>query len=96
MKEAILRIVVDYRERACAVPAFLEATPGVQVDFTQLLKGDYLVADKVYFERKTMRDFAISLIDGRLFSQARRLTSNRPRRHDFGYDTFPLRSISRG
>jgi ERCC4-type nuclease len=39
--------------------------------------GDYLVDHRLVFERKTLNDFALSIIDGRLFSQAIRLVSSK-------------------
>jgi ERCC4-type nuclease len=39
--------------------------------------GDYQIGSRVFVERKTLKDFAISIIDGRLFKQMIRLaTSN--------------------
>ena len=37
--------------------------------------GDYQVGDDLLFERKTLRDFAASICDGRLFGQSRRLVA---------------------
>jgi ERCC4-type nuclease len=37
--------------------------------------GDYEVDSRCVFERKTLLDFAASIIDGRLFSQARQLAA---------------------
>ncbi len=53
----------------------LRAFPGVAVDLATLSTGDYLVGDQVLFERKTAADFAASLVDGRLFAQAKRLVN---------------------
>ena len=39
----------------------------------RLTVGDYLINDEVLIERKTLADFAASLVDGRLFPQAARL-----------------------
>lgn len=36
----------------------------------RLPAGDYILNDRVAIERKTFRDFAFSVIDGRLFAQA--------------------------
>ena len=38
--------------------------------FKELAFGDYWVNDQLIVERKTMRDFAESIIDGRIFTQA--------------------------
>jgi ERCC4-type nuclease len=48
----------------------LLALPNVTVEFEQLAVGDYWVGDHLIVERKTTRDFAESIIDGRLFTQA--------------------------
>jgi DNA excision repair protein ERCC-4 len=70
-----LRIVVDYRERSSQVPHFLEQSGQAQLSFEQLTLGDYRTAEWL-FERKTLPDFAASIIDGRLFAQAYRLAAS--------------------
>jgi DNA excision repair protein ERCC-4 len=70
-----LRIVVDYRERSSQVAAFLEQSGQVQLFFEQMKLGDYQAANWL-FERKTLTDFAASLVDGRLFAQAYRLAGS--------------------
>jgi ERCC4-type nuclease len=47
----------------------------VCVKFGTLSVGDYLVDDRVLFERKNLADFVASIRDGRLFRQACRLAS---------------------
>jgi ERCC4-type nuclease len=49
------------------------------VRLTHLPAGDYLVDDDVLVERKSVADFAASLIDGRLFPQVARLAHSRYR-----------------
>jgi DNA excision repair protein ERCC-4 len=51
----------------------LAALPGVRLRWEKLWTGDYIVEEGAIFERKTASDFAASLIDQRLFSQAKRL-----------------------
>lgn len=68
----LLTIVADDREAHNAVVEALQPRPGVAVKVQRLALGDYAVEECV-FERKTVVDFAHSLVDGRLFSQARRL-----------------------
>ncbi|HPA19143.1 MAG TPA: ERCC4 domain-containing protein [Verrucomicrobiae bacterium] len=68
-----VRVVIDHRERGSEAARVLEATQGVSAEYAELKTGDYLVADRVLFERKTMADFAQSVMDGRLFQQAGRL-----------------------
>ena len=43
---------------------------------SRLELGDYLLDGRLLFERKTMRDFATSLQDGRLFDQGIRLAAS--------------------
>ncbi len=66
-------IEVDYRERDSGVVDILRAKRDVVVEEKRLLIGDYLVNRRIAFERKTTRDFVVSIIDGRLFSQTSRL-----------------------
>ncbi len=65
-------VYVDERERNSKVPQIL-ASRGVTVMFKVLDVGDYIVSERVGIERKSAYDFVKSLIDGRLFDQARRL-----------------------
>ena len=68
MENAPLRIIVDDRERADGkVLAALAARDDVTVEIARLEVGDYRVERRVVVERKTVADFAASLIDGRLF-----------------------------
>jgi Fanconi anemia group M protein len=68
-----IRIEVDYRERASGVADILRNMSEVTVEEKRLSSGDYLINGRIAVERKTTRDFIISIIDGRLFSQASRL-----------------------
>jgi ERCC4-type nuclease len=54
----------------------LEKAPDVVVKIEHLSVGDYCVDGAVLIERKTASDFAQSLIDGRLFGQAGRISSS--------------------
>jgi DNA excision repair protein ERCC-4 len=71
-----IQIVVDDRERPSGVAAELEKADGVVVKIEHLSLGDYCVDGAVLIERKTAADFAQSLIDGRLFGQAGRMSSS--------------------
>ena len=55
---------------AVMVLAALAARDDVTVEIARLEVGDYRVERRVVVERKTVADFAASLIDGRLFQQA--------------------------
>ena len=63
-------IVVDRREGGSAIVELLEGM-GARIDLRSLKVGDYVVSDEVAVERKTVADFAASIVDRRLFSQAR-------------------------
>lgn len=69
-----MNIVADDRERNTGVVESLRKMEDVEVEIRRLEVGDYLVAGRAVFERKTVADFALSLVDGRLFRQAARLT----------------------
>jgi len=64
---------VDNRERPSGIPDLLQER-GLDIMFQNLDVADYLVGGYA-IERKSARDFVTSLYSGRLFDQARRLTS---------------------
>ncbi|MBC2716594.1 MAG: nuclease [Desulfobacteraceae bacterium] len=72
-----ITIVADDRERQSRVIKYLSEMPDVAVEIARLSTGDYLADNRIVFERKTLNDFAMSIIDGRLFKQAARLANNR-------------------
>ena len=67
------RIAVDDRERSSGVAEALSRRPGVKISSRRLPLGDYEVDSTLIVERKTLSDFAVSVLDGRLFRQAGRL-----------------------
>ena len=67
------RIQVDYSEREAPLLELLRRSGDFDVRIARLTAGDYLINDEVLIERKTIADFAASLVDGRLFPQAARL-----------------------
>jgi DNA excision repair protein ERCC-4 len=71
-----LQIVADDRERPSGVVLELEKLDRVAVKIERLSIGDYCVDGAVLIERKTAADFAQSLIDGRLFAQAGRMSTS--------------------
>jgi ERCC4-type nuclease len=77
--QAVVRIVADDRENAGGVIAALRELPGVDVEVRRLPVGDFLIGDQFTAERKTLRDFAGSIIDGRVFRQASAIARS-PRR----------------
>ena len=67
-------IVVDDRERESGVIEHLGNMPGLRITVRRLELGDYLLNNRILIERKTIADLAVSIADGRLFSQACRMT----------------------
>ncbi len=67
-----VKLVVDHREKASLMVAELSRL-GICMEFKSLKVGDYLVSEDVAVERKTLEDFAGSILDRRLFEQARAL-----------------------
>lgn len=61
---------MDFREEPAGIGAILESVYGHPVVSMPLRAGDYLVKGSFRVERKTARDFLVSLADGRLFRQA--------------------------
>lgn len=70
-----LKVVVDDRELDCSVVDVLRQIDGITIQSSRLSVGDYIVDERCVFERKTLRDFAASIKDGRLFTQASRLAA---------------------
>ena len=67
-------IQIDYREHCDKLKEVL-CGYGFQLDIKPLKIGDYIIQPDTVVERKTIRDFCISILDGRLFSQAYRLVN---------------------
>lgn len=70
------QIIADDRESQSPVIAALRSQSGAEVTVRRLVLGDYLLDGRLLFERKTLRDFAVSLKDGRLFEQGIRLAAS--------------------
>lgn len=68
-------IIVDHRELGSQVSLEL-GRMNVDLEPRQLEVGDYLLSDRVGIERKTGRDLADSILDGRLFDQLGALRSS--------------------
>ncbi|RLG90771.1 MAG: DEAD/DEAH box helicase, partial [Candidatus Hecatellales archaeon] len=73
-----LTVFVDGREANSAVVRELVRL-GVNIKLQNLPVGDYIVSDEVVVERKSVSDFISSIIDKRLFSQAKSLASTYPK-----------------
>lgn len=67
------RLDVDHSEHDAALLDVVRRGGCFDVQLVRLRTGDYLIDDEVVIERKTIADFATSLVDGRLFPQAARL-----------------------
>jgi len=71
-----INIIADDRENKNDVINSLSGNENVDVTIQRLSKGDYQIEDRVIVERKTLKDFAVSIIDGRLFRQMVRLANS--------------------
>ena len=65
-------IIVDDRERKSAIAEELKMHD-VLLRVSRIDIGDYVLSDRVVVERKSFNDLESSIIDGRLFSQAKEL-----------------------
>ena len=70
-------VIADDRERKNNVIKFLADMKNVSVVVKRLSVGDYIVDNQLAFERKTLKDFAQSIVDGRLLRQAIRLANSK-------------------
>jgi len=68
-------VIVDSRESNSPVVDELSKL-GVKITFSQLDVGDYVLSERVCVERKTVNDFASSIIDSRLFQQAKLMSDS--------------------
>jgi len=64
-KDKIINILADDREQKSEVIQSLMRIENVAVQIQRLSGGDYQVDNRVIVERKTLKDFALSIIDGR-------------------------------
>lgn len=78
-RDGPIRITVDDREESSGVLDALRSMDGVEIRVQPLRLGDYLIDELYLFERQSLPDFAASLKDGRLFSQAKRLAGWDPK-----------------
>lgn len=69
-------VVVDDREAGSGAVEALRAMDAVDLVVERLPLGDYAWDGRLLFERKTLRDLAASLKDGRLLQQACRLAAS--------------------
>jgi len=71
-----IHIIADDRENKSDVIKSLSEFENVELSIQRLTMGDYQVENLLIVERKTIKDFAISIIDGRLFKQMIRLENS--------------------
>lgn len=71
-----LRVVMDDREPLGVLGPLLDQHPEIVWSHRRLPVGDFRIGSQAVVERKTMRDFALSLTDGRLFRQVARLCAS--------------------
>lgn len=74
-----MKVVADHREAASGILRELHRLD-LNIEMQQLEVGDFILSERVGVERKTVRDFLQSLVDGRLLEQAKNLaeTFERP------------------
>jgi len=70
-----MKIIVDNRENRSGVLRELFDL-GVELEFKRLEVGDFILSSDCCVERKTVNDFINSLLDKRLFQQAKDLIEN--------------------
>ncbi|MCT4588875.1 MAG: helix-hairpin-helix domain-containing protein [Carboxylicivirga sp.] len=68
-------IIFDHREEASALPDLLIKV-GFNIKKSTLKCGDYLLENSLLIERKTCNDFALSIIQDRLFKQCLQLKNS--------------------
>ncbi|MGC9375783.1 MAG: ERCC4 domain-containing protein [Bacteroidales bacterium] len=64
-----MHLVIDSREDTPRICNILSLHEEISYEIKQLKLGDFVLNNKVYFERKTLSDFVISIKEGRLFRQ---------------------------
>lgn len=63
-----MKITVDYREKTSGLIDLLNNEDFI-IEVKKVPYGDYIINNSITIERKTAKDFLISIIDGRLFNQ---------------------------
>jgi len=74
----IMIITADDREKSSGLIELL-VNKGVEVTVQHLSCCDYIINNEIAIERKTGKDFLISIVDGRLFRQAKAMKNSLPR-----------------
>lgn len=68
-----IKVFIDYRESNEDLLRAIELHPFFISQFDHMKTGDFRIGDQLLVERKTCSDFALSVVQGRLFRQASRL-----------------------
>ncbi|MDK2975488.1 MAG: hypothetical protein PWP08_1859 [Methanofollis sp.] len=71
-------ITIDDRETTSRVAEVL-SDQGLRITLSRLETGDYAIGDRILVERKTVQDFADTLVDRDLLGQVRNLAAAAPR-----------------
>ena len=69
------KIEIDHRETSEIVNLLQQNN--IHVEVKQLISGDYIINNHFLIERKTARDFIVSIVGGRLFYQCRMIVGSR-------------------
>ncbi len=77
LKEPKVTIYIDSREKDSGIAKEL-IDQNVNIE-TKNLITDFVISDEIGIERKTVQDFADSIVDGRLLDQLKELKQNFPR-----------------
>lgn len=72
----IVRIQADDREKQSGMVDLLQLHPQFDLSIKRMCYGDYLVDGWLIVERKQINDLLVSIIDGRLFHQAKLLAQS--------------------
>lgn len=71
-----MKIIIDFQETRNGLIDFIDKKIDLKIE--KLKVGDFIISKDVIVERKTVDDFVSSLIDGRLFNQAKNMRENYP------------------
>jgi DNA excision repair protein ERCC-4 len=72
-----MKIRVDYREKGSGIIDLLKEED-IIIETEKMSYGDYFINDSITIERKTAKDFLVSIVDGRLFRQLSNLKKHCP------------------
>lgn len=67
-----MKIIADYREQESGIIDLLKER-NIDTEIKKIAFGDYIINEWITVERKTSKDFLVSIISGRLFVQLKNL-----------------------